>query len=77
MRIAAGGISHETSTFVDWRTTREDFESGFGLFRGAAVFYFLFAASSPVMFVPSGRRTTASPRWTVSWRRSIAVRFAS
>ena len=37
MRIATGGISHETSTFVKSRTTVRDFESGFGLFRGAGV----------------------------------------
>lgn len=34
MRIAIGGISHETSTFVRTPTTLKDFESGFGLFRG-------------------------------------------
>ena len=33
MRIAIGGISHETSTFVKTPTTLKDFESGFGLFR--------------------------------------------
>ncbi|MFT7638917.1 MAG: microcystin degradation protein MlrC [Pirellulaceae bacterium] len=35
MRIAIGGISHETSTFAETRTRIEDFESGFGLFRGS------------------------------------------
>ncbi len=34
MRIAIGGISHETSSFAPGRTTIADFESGFGLFRG-------------------------------------------
>lgn len=34
MRIAIGGISHETSTFVKTPTTLKDFESGYGLFRG-------------------------------------------
>ena len=34
MRIALGGISPETSSFAKVRTTRADFESGFGLFRG-------------------------------------------
>lgn len=34
MRIAIGGISHETSTFATTRTTIKEFESGFGLFRG-------------------------------------------
>lgn len=34
MRIAIGGISHETSTFAKTRTTVADFADGFGLFRG-------------------------------------------
>lgn len=34
MRIAIGGISHETSSFATVRTTLADFEAGFGLFRG-------------------------------------------
>lgn len=37
MRIAAGGISHETSTLVREKTTLRDFEQGLGLFRGPAV----------------------------------------
>jgi microcystin degradation protein MlrC len=37
MRIAIGGISHETSTFARTPTTRCDFETGLGLFRGAAI----------------------------------------
>src|SRR5437899_1076799 len=37
MRIVTGGISHETSTQVDTRTTLRDFENGFGLFRGPEV----------------------------------------
>lgn len=38
MRIAAGGISHETSTFALEPTTMREFESGFGLFRGEEIF---------------------------------------
>ena len=34
MRIAIGGILHETATFIDRPTRLSDFESGFGLFRG-------------------------------------------
>ncbi len=34
MRIAVGGISHETSSFAVAKTTLADFASGFGLFRG-------------------------------------------
>ncbi len=37
MRIAIGGISHETSSFAKVRTTLADFELGFGLFRGDEV----------------------------------------
>jgi len=37
MRIAIGGISHETSTYAKTRTTIADFESGFGLFRGQEI----------------------------------------
>jgi microcystin degradation protein MlrC len=37
MRIAAGGVSHESSTFAKTPTTLREFESGFGLFRGPAV----------------------------------------
>ena len=37
MRIAIGGLSHETSSFSKVPTTRADFESGFGLFRGREV----------------------------------------
>ncbi len=38
MRIVTGGISHETSTCATTRTTIEDFERGFGLFRGDEIF---------------------------------------
>src|SRR5689334_1252738 len=37
MRIVTGGISHETSTFAPTPTRVQDFESGFGLFRGAEI----------------------------------------
>lgn len=37
MRVAFGGISHETSTFSKTPTTRADFSNGFGLFRGDEV----------------------------------------
>ena len=37
MRIAMGGILHETSTFLPQPTTRADFEQGFGLYRGEAI----------------------------------------
>lgn len=38
MRIAIGGVSHETSTMVDTRTTMRDFENDFGLYRGEEIF---------------------------------------
>ncbi|MGE0605778.1 MAG: M81 family metallopeptidase [Pirellulales bacterium] len=37
MRIAMGGVSHETSTFVPTPTTVADFERGFGLYRGQQI----------------------------------------
>jgi len=37
MRIAIGGISHETSSFAVVPTTLNDFADGFGLFRGPEV----------------------------------------
>lgn len=37
MRIATGGISHETSTFAPTPTTLRDFADGFGLFRGPEI----------------------------------------
>src|SRR5688500_17793669 len=37
MRIAVGGVLHETSTFLPQRTSVRDFEQGFGLFRGDEV----------------------------------------
>lgn len=37
MRIAVGGILHETSTFLPQPTRLEDFAQGFGLFRGDEV----------------------------------------
>ena len=37
MRIATGGISHETSTFAPTPTTAREFETGIGFFRGAEI----------------------------------------
>jgi microcystin degradation protein MlrC len=37
MRIAIGGLMHETATFVDRPTRVVDFEQGFGLFRGEEI----------------------------------------
>lgn len=37
MRIAIGGVSHETTTFVKTPTTLADFENGFGLYRGEEI----------------------------------------
>lgn len=37
MRIAVGGILHETSTFIPTPTTYADFENGLGLFRADAI----------------------------------------
>src|SRR6185437_10659752 len=37
MRIAVGGVLHETSTFIDTPTTLDDFEQGFGIYRGEQI----------------------------------------
>lgn len=37
MRIATGGICHETSTFATSLTTIAEFAAGFGLFRGPEI----------------------------------------
>ncbi|HWB13696.1 MAG TPA: M81 family metallopeptidase [Pirellulales bacterium] len=37
MRIAIGGISHETTSFIETRTLLADFEHGFGLYRGPEI----------------------------------------
>ncbi len=37
MRIAIGGLCHETSTFATTRTTIDDFAAGFGLYRGPEI----------------------------------------
>lgn len=37
MRIAIGGIMHETATFIRTPTTLADFEQGFGLYRGGEI----------------------------------------
>ncbi|MBL8827494.1 MAG: M81 family metallopeptidase, partial [Planctomycetaceae bacterium] len=38
MRIATGGVLHETSTFLPSQTTVADFEQGFGIYRGPQIF---------------------------------------
>lgn len=36
-RIAAGGFTHETSTFTPVRTSRYDFDTGYGFYRGTEI----------------------------------------
>ena len=47
MRIAAGGVAHETSTFLKTRTTMRDFETGKGLFRGNEIIDHFRGANVP------------------------------
>jgi microcystin degradation protein MlrC len=55
MRIAIGGILHETATFVAGRTTLQDFERGFGLYRGDEVLQrFTGANMCPGGFIEAG-----------------------
>lgn len=37
MKIAVGGVLHETSTFISTPTTLRDFETGFGIYRGPEI----------------------------------------
>jgi len=56
MRIAIGGILHETATFVAGRTTLADFERGFGLYRGDEILKrFTGANMCPGGFIEAGR----------------------
>ena len=57
MRIATGGILHETSTLVDGGTSLEDFVSGFGLYRGPEMIErFRGANMCPAGFIEAAER---------------------
>ncbi len=58
MRIAIGGILHETATFIDRRTTLADFERGFGLFRGDEILKRFTAANMCPGCSPKGVRSS-------------------
>src|SRR5437867_199505 len=47
MRLAVGGICHETSTFTPFTTGARDFEDGFGVYRGDEVAGRFRAANIP------------------------------
>jgi len=47
MRIATGGICHESSTFTPFTTSLEDFAEGFGVFRGEEVLARFSGANIP------------------------------
>lgn len=56
VRIAAGGFTHETSTFTPVRTTRADFDTGYGFFRGDEIFEHLTNVNVPTAgFIEGGR----------------------
>ncbi len=80
MRIAIGGISHETSTFVKTPTTLKDFESGFGLFRGQQIIdRFTGANICAGGFIEGGQKhgfEVVPLLWTFAYPSGLIVREA-
>lgn len=78
MRIAIGGISHETSTFVKTPTRLADFESGFGLFRGQQIIdRFTGANICTAGFIDGGRKhgfEVVPLLWTFAYPGGLIVR---
>ncbi len=78
MRIAIGGISHETTTFVKKPTTLQDFESGFGLFRGQQMIdRFTGANICAGGFIDGARKhgfTLVPLLWTFAYPSGLIVR---
>lgn len=80
MRIAIGGILHETATFIDRRTTLADFERGLGLFRGDEIIKrFTGANMCPGGFIAAARRhgfDIAPLLWTFAYPSGLIDRTA-
>ena len=80
MRIAIGGILHETATFVAGRTTLADFERGFGLYRGDEILKrFTGANMCPGGFIEAGREhgfEVVPLLWTFAYPSGLIERAA-
>jgi microcystin degradation protein MlrC len=78
MRIAIGGILHETSTFVKTPTTMSHFESGYGLFRGPQIIErFTGANTCTGGFIDGARKhgfDTVPLLWTFAYPSGLIVR---
>lgn len=78
MRIAIGGISHETSTFVKKPTRLADFASGFGLFRGQEIIdRFIDANICAGGFIDGAKRhgfEVVPLLWTFAYPSGVIVR---
>ena len=80
MRIAIGGILHETATFIDRRTTLADFERGLGLFRGEEIIQrFTGANMCPGGFIAAAREQKfelVPLLWTFAYPSGLIERSA-
>ena len=67
MRIATGGICHESSTFTPFATSLEDFAEGFGVFRGEAVLTRFTGANIPTGGFIEGAETNGFELVPLLW----------
>jgi microcystin degradation protein MlrC len=78
MRIAVGGILHETATFIDRRTTRLDFEQGHGLFAGGQMIEHFAQANLCIGgFIEAGASQgfeVVPLLWTFAWPAGLVQR---
>lgn len=78
MRIAAGGFTHETSTFTPVRTTRADFDTGYGFFRGSEIFDHLTNVNVPMSGFIEGARAQGFELvpllWTFAYSSGLSTR---
>src|SRR5690606_15551719 len=80
MRIALGGILHETATFISRRTTLEDFAEGFGIYRGEEIVRRFHSANMCVGgFLQSAERLAFQPvplLWAFAYPSGLIERAA-
>jgi microcystin degradation protein MlrC len=80
MRIAVGGILHETATFIERPTTRSDFEQGIGLFVGSQILEHFAQANLCIGgFLEAGQSQgfeVVPLLWTFAWPAGLIQRSA-
>ena len=69
MRIATGGITHETSTFINTKTSMKEFEAGGGVFRGSQVLEQFRGTNN--------EEQKAQPVWLFATRTSLLASLVS